>query len=706
MLTRVSIWFGNIDSNPHVYSLYSFDPNTERVFDDFKNDNSNHLKLLFCIDMLNEGIHLDNISGVVLLRPTISPIIFKQQIGRALNAGKNSSSVILDIVNNISNLYSIDDIQNEISDAINFYQYIGKNQYIINKKFQIIDETNDAKKLFNELDKVLSNSWDCMYAEAKCYYMKYGDLLPSQSYETENGYKLGQWVVAQRIAYKKGILNKDRIEKLEKIGMCWLTRFERLWEEGFQLAKEYYINNGHLNVPPNCYPKLASWLIRQRYRYRINQLTEEQYRRLTEIGMVWEFEDIWKQKYEEAKKYYETHGNLDIPADFITESGVNLGRWYRTVLNNYKNGALSNEKIKLLEAIGIQWTSIIERKWMKYYVYASDFFKLHGHLNVNLNYTTADGSNLGIWISGQRYAYRNHKLSKDKIELLEKIGMCWNRYKDRWKVGFLYAERYFIEHGEINIPINYITTDGFPLGVWISQQRNKYKKGKLSLEQIKLLEKLKIVWNPHNAFWNEGFKYAKEYYNKHGDLNIPGNYITEDNFKLGSWLANQRTRYKNGDLSPEQIFLLEEIKISWNPVENRWKLGYEYAKGYFRQNRHLNVPKNYITDDGFKLGNWIATQRKSYNSGKLEKQKIELLENIDMNWAPQEEKWCIGYEHAKQYLLHNKTNNDNRIPYSYISFDGFKLGEWFRSQERQYQNGKLKSDRFALLKQLGISFKK
>jgi len=152
--------------------------------------------------------------------------------------------------------------------------------------------------------------------------------------------------------------------------------------------------------------------------------------------------------------------------------------------------------------------------------------------------------------------------------------------------------------------------------------------------------------------------------------------------------------------------LLEEIKISWNPVENRWKLGYDYAKGYFRQNRHLNVPKNYITDDGFKLGNWIATQRKSYNSGKLEKQKIELLENIDMNWAPQEEKWCIGYEHAKQYLLHNKTNNDNRIPYSYISSDGFKLGEWFRSQERQYQNGKLKSDRFALLKQLGISFKK
>ena len=69
------------------------------------------MRLLFCIDALNEGIHADDISGVILMRPTISPIIYKQRIGRALSAAKAKEPVIFDIVNNIENLYSIDDIQ-------------------------------------------------------------------------------------------------------------------------------------------------------------------------------------------------------------------------------------------------------------------------------------------------------------------------------------------------------------------------------------------------------------------------------------------------------------------------------------------------------------------------------------------------------------------------------------------------------------------
>lgn len=41
--------------------------------------------------MLNEGIHVDDVDGVILLRPTVSPIIYLQQIGRALSAGNKTS---------------------------------------------------------------------------------------------------------------------------------------------------------------------------------------------------------------------------------------------------------------------------------------------------------------------------------------------------------------------------------------------------------------------------------------------------------------------------------------------------------------------------------------------------------------------------------------------------------------------------------------
>ncbi|MBR4881436.1 MAG: DEAD/DEAH box helicase family protein, partial [Clostridia bacterium] len=113
-------WFKNIDSEPHVYKAYSDDPDTDASFEAFKKDSSNHIKLLFCIDMLNEGVHVEDISGVILLRPTVSPIVYKQQIGRALAAGKNESAVIFDIVLNIDNLYCIDAIEEEMQIATSY----------------------------------------------------------------------------------------------------------------------------------------------------------------------------------------------------------------------------------------------------------------------------------------------------------------------------------------------------------------------------------------------------------------------------------------------------------------------------------------------------------------------------------------------------------------------------------------------------------
>ncbi len=77
MVSHVPEWFAGVNPDVVVYQAYSDDPNTDKAFADFKTDTSNRLKLLFCIDMLNEGVHVEGISGVILFRPTISPIIYK-----------------------------------------------------------------------------------------------------------------------------------------------------------------------------------------------------------------------------------------------------------------------------------------------------------------------------------------------------------------------------------------------------------------------------------------------------------------------------------------------------------------------------------------------------------------------------------------------------------------------------------------------------
>ena len=118
-ISHVSEWFSKVDKAPRIYSVYSGNPGTSKEFTEFVDDcDESHLRLLFCIDALNEGIHVDDVSGVILFRPTVSPIIYKQQIGRALSASKKKIPVIFDIVNNIDNLYSIDSVKEEMQAAI------------------------------------------------------------------------------------------------------------------------------------------------------------------------------------------------------------------------------------------------------------------------------------------------------------------------------------------------------------------------------------------------------------------------------------------------------------------------------------------------------------------------------------------------------------------------------------------------------------
>ena len=78
MIEKVPAWFAKADAEPYVYSAYSNAPETSQASASFNADTSNHLKLLFCIDMLNESIHGEDIDGGILHRLTVSPILCKQ----------------------------------------------------------------------------------------------------------------------------------------------------------------------------------------------------------------------------------------------------------------------------------------------------------------------------------------------------------------------------------------------------------------------------------------------------------------------------------------------------------------------------------------------------------------------------------------------------------------------------------------------------
>ena len=296
MVPHVPEWFAGVNPDVVVYQAYSDDPNTDKAFSDFKTDTSNRLKLLFCIDMLNESVHVEGISGVILFRPTISPIIYKQQIGRALTAGDNTTPIILDVVNNFEGLASISGLQSEMQEAVHRLYANGEGDKIVTERFEVVEQVHDCRVLFEQLQASLSSSWEHYFSEASIYYAEHGNLNVPKLYTTPSGLSLGVWLVTQRRVREgqtQGNLTEQQIARLDSIGMVWGNRDDRQWNEGYQKARRYFDAHGDLNVPvgyvsPDGY-NLGNWVKRQRYtRHNPEKscavLTEERIARLDTIG--------------------------------------------------------------------------------------------------------------------------------------------------------------------------------------------------------------------------------------------------------------------------------------------------------------------------------------------------------------------------------------------------------------------------------------
>lgn len=507
MIALAPDWFAQLDRAPHIYRAYSPDPATRAAFAAFWEDESDHLKLLFTIDMLNEGIHVADVDGVILFRPTVSPVIYKQQIGRALSAGSSKTPVIFDVVNNIENLCSIGAVEREFEEAVLRTGSSEGEQRDLRQRFQIIDEVRDCRQLFEQLNDTLTYTWEDMYDRARDYYETHGDLNVPANFRTGDGYALGVWILTQRAVRKglqRGVLSEERIKMLNEIGMLWSVREQDRWQEYFSAAESYAQEFGHLCVP-NAYVspdgvKLGKWLgtlkVQRKRAGRGRYLTPDRIAALDRLGMVWDVDKFqWERKFQTAKNYFQEHGDLEVPTRYETSDGVRLGVWIQSVRRDYKTGRLDRTKIQRLEAIGMVW-GIEQTRWERQYQAALVYYQEHGNLDIPSQYETVDGIKLGQWLKRVRRDYKKGVLEKKAIEQLEAIGITWDVRNHQWEEFYQAAWLYYQRHGNLKIAPSYVDPDGICLGTWVQRLRKWYKQGKLTAGQIERLENIGMIWNP------------------------------------------------------------------------------------------------------------------------------------------------------------------------------------------------------------------
>lgn len=417
-----------------------------------------------------------------------------------------------------------------------------------------------------------------------------------------------------------------------------------------------------------------------------------------------EMEARWEVLCQAAADAAAKEGTLELPRSYTIHSGVPVGKWLelqRQVQAGQRPGRLTAEQAAKLEKLGIRWNHRLEAAWEKGFASAQKYRTEHGDLLVPVRYRDKNDFALGEWIVYNRQRYLGGNLTQNRIERLEAIGMVWSTSNDLWEQNYAAATQYYLEHGDLEVPIKYETPSGFGLGVWLGAQRAAHKAGELPQEQVERLDALGMDWtNRNDRKWMSLYDVAAAYYHEHGNLNVPSEYVTPDGVLLGKWVARQRYAYLNPDRSsarvtPERKALLDKLGMVWEKYDP-WQERYDLALAYKTEHGDLEIPSVYKTADGVWLGNWVNRQRQALNSGSsaLSSERRKLLRTLFKgerrpsdpaadHGTVREANWERNFRSAARYARKYK---HLLVPASYVDSDGVRLGVWISNLRAARKN--------------------
>lgn len=524
-----------------LFEVYSEKNGNEKTLRNFEKSNA-QISLLFSIDMLNEGVHLKDVSGVILLRPTKSPIVFYQQIGRAMSSGMSKSPIIFDLVNNMKSIGARQIFEDVDMVSFNYPEYKDKANEI--KKFFIFDEMIDAFEELKTLESSLLNDWDVMFYKYKEQFRNSEDYL-LKYIKGEVSSDINEWATIQRKGVRNKTLSKEKNEKLIEIDFVF-SLSKRLWETYYNILKSV-LKESEIKSISFSYTcdgiALGIWVNAQRTLFKKGLLGEEKVEKLNDLGFIWDHRfNAWEEQYSALKKVVCKYGSFLKAVEKISTDS-SLYHWIVRTRQEYKNGILDLEKVNMLNEIGFSLDPNMD-KWLKKY----EDLK-----------SGVDDEKMVQWCTFQRRKYKEGKLNEEKIRLLKDIGFNFQTTVSENELIELCKE-HFEKYGSFTLKDN----DYIQIKHFLSKQKKKYREGTLNKEIYKELIEIgfKVDGDQNETKWYENYKLFELYIKENGLSSLKKS-VTYRTFKLGSWAIRQRTQYKRGMLKKWQVELMEEKGFSF-----------------------------------------------------------------------------------------------------------------------------------------------
>jgi len=652
--------------------------------------------------------------------------------------------VIIDLANNID---FIRNLENDIKDRLKQAQQKKPNPE--KRSIKILPVPFDIEVLNEDLyqellklrERINGDNWDKYYQLASEYYKEKTFLNVPYSYNVNSdgvNYKLGYWIKKQRNLFINGKMPEERFYLLEKIGMIWINeRYPSVFKMSdkeviFEYANAYFSEKNDLRIPyqysvHDSFNQRTVFLGRGmeyiKYLYINGLLSEEEIEKWESIGIDWDYHPkiilTWNEKYEAVKNHF--NGNLKqiVNNDSCYDDGVLIiiSSFLDDCRQLYFSGKLEENKIKLLEDIGMVWNYNIG--WDECF----ELFKSSKNEENNYKYYYYIGRKLKLdkWENEQRKLYAEGKLEESKISLLREAGFDFkeeniefednngkssiSNEEQKWYWLYALAKKFYLENGHLLIPDDYnvkIYGETYYLGLWIKKQRKAFIRGNMPKDKFYLLEKVDMRWLDGDSFnfkMSEKyviFELAKIYFREKENLKVSFDYSlnidAHNTYLLAVCMSKVKGLYKNGLLSEEEIKKWESIGLNFN----------QSSTVYSSMHNEIEAILKYF--DGYLLGKGIKYIQCLYKNGLLSEEEIEKWESIGIDWDCQASKSHTWYEEYE--AIKNHFNGDLKLigvgPVCEYNGISIQVDKFISKCRKQYINNQLQPDKIKLLEDIGM----
>mmetsp|Transcript_14421 Transcript_14421/g.30274 ORF Transcript_14421/g.30274 Transcript_14421/m.30274 type:complete len:320 (-) Transcript_14421:344-1303(-) len=219
-----------------------------------------------------------------------------------------------------------------------------------------------------------------------------------------------------------------------------------------------------------------------------------------------------------------------------------------------------------------------------------------------------------------------------------------------WLTHYHQLIHYKSQFGTVNVPKRDKIYS--PLAEWCNEQRELYRKKKLSEVLIQKLNKIEFQLEKASGqvlsgdgLWNFRFNQLLQYKRETGTCNVPQIYTK--NSSLGNWVSTQRVLYRNGKMPDERKERLNGIGFEWtrdkskcaqlidgvmiNNFDELWEHRFQQLVAYKEAKGDCCVPQFYPANTS--LGIWVDAQRVRQRNGKLSQERIDRLNTVGFTWS-------------------------------------------------------------------------